>query len=300
MSLKKKIDIEKLLRWAIMDELPKGRPVSAGLWDSMMQLGCRVQTSRVGGGDGLGFVDGEPHPDANAVAQAVRALPADYKIGARRCYELLGVYAACDPLAVRAMESTPFNLPALVMRCAILKERMPWDCGKPQMRPVLYNSERGGRPHPIILGLDDDGLGLVAVKADKHGRWPLDRAPRGHVHYEEPSIGDLLEMRAEYSAWHFSLVTLARELAGKLAEHDVLPPACAAEPWNTGEADVGAVHVVKSDLSLSKLPLSPRRKAAGPPIEAAIETETRLNRAARARDRRRREKPESPAGQRIS
>jgi hypothetical protein len=295
--MKTRIDIEKLLRWAFRDELPKGRPVSASPWDSLMRhgtLGVRIQSSSHGGGDGLGFVFGAPHADAVKVAAAVRDLPEAYKIDAARCRGMLGVYADCDPLAVRAVSAAPFKLSALIVRCAVLNERMPWDCGTPTMRPVMYSSERGGRPHPMILGLDDDGVTLVAVKADRHGRWPLHRAPRGHVEYSEPSIAQLLEMRAEYTAWHSALMMLTRALAGALVDYDATAPVAPASPWFTGDVDVGAVHAVATDAPMSKLPLAPRRKAAGPPLESAIEQETRLNRAASARDRRRAGAPFMP------
>jgi hypothetical protein len=70
-------------------------------------------------------------------------------------------------------------------------------------------------------------------------------------------------MRAEYAAWHHALVLLARDLAGKLKEYDVLPPTCAAEPWRTGETDRGAVLDGAPSGSLAKRPLGPARKVAG-------------------------------------
>lgn len=283
----KKIDIEKLLQWAFHDELPKGHPVSTSPWDSISrigELGVRVQTSGFGG-DGLGFVHGEPHADAQAVAVAVKALPEAFRFTETDCAGMLGCYAACDPLAIRAVAGAPFKLAALVIRCAVLGERMVWNLGTPQLRPVYYRSDRGGRPAPMILGIGDDGE-LTAVHPDHKGRWSLDRQPRAHLTFEEPSIAELLEARAEYVAWRTGLALLAVALAGHLAEHEVTPPAALPDPWRTGESPAGRVFTVPASGSLAKRPLGHPRKVAEPLLESVIEKVTRERRTRLARDRR--------------
>jgi hypothetical protein len=101
----KQIDIEKLLQWAMREQLPKGRAVSASPWDiitSFATLGTRVDVSR-GSYDGLGFVPGTPHADAEVVAAALRDFPAETRLSEVECFDLLGPYAQLDPLAVRAV-----------------------------------------------------------------------------------------------------------------------------------------------------------------------------------------------------
>ncbi|MEX0751741.1 MAG: hypothetical protein WD073_02300, partial [Xanthobacteraceae bacterium] len=136
--VKKPVEIEKLLRWAFREELPKGKPVSASAWDSIAQfgaLGARVQTSGYGH-DGLGFVPGTPHEDAEKVALAVRQLDRTTRLSELECWGLLGIYADCDPIAIKAVTLAAFTMAPLVIRCAILGSGMEWDVGTPQLRPV--------------------------------------------------------------------------------------------------------------------------------------------------------------------
>ena len=266
----KQIDIEKLLQWALREELPKGRPVAASQWDvitSFATLGTRVDVSR-GSHDGLGFVPGTPHADADTVAAVLRDLPAETRLSEAECCALLGPYASLDPIAVRAVTGAMFNMRALVIRCAILGTRMEWDVGLPQAR-VLRHTNR----HAIVFGVDDAGQ-LILLQPNKAGTYRAANVPRAHVEYVEPSVGQLLEARAEYAVWHRALVLLVAALAGRLIEYVAMAPAARGAPWHGGQ--VAAPTILHgAEVKMAKLPLGPVRKVALAPLESDIERRSR-------------------------
>lgn len=295
MTTKVRKDIEALVAWALREEIPKGSPVSLSAWDAISNfatLGTRVDVSRGGGGDGLGFVPGTPHPDAERIALAVRALDKGKRIGEAGCAKLIGGFAECDALAVRAVAQSPFNLAALVIRCAVLGVRMEWDVGTPQLRPVTYSGQR----HAIVFGVDDDGQ-LMEVKADRRGRYNAARSPRCHVAWDEPSIGFLLEARAEYAAWHHALTELADVLRGTLDDFEVTGPEARAEPWRTGQVEAPRVLDGGITVGAEPLPLKPARPVYPAPVESPIEREAREQaRGAAARKAGKKESsPHAPA-----
>jgi hypothetical protein len=79
-TTKRRIDIEKLLQWAYLDELPKLKLSAAeGIWDRMAQYGSlggiNAEQSRFWGSGAQRYAQfGLPHPDAEKIARAVGAL----------------------------------------------------------------------------------------------------------------------------------------------------------------------------------------------------------------------------------
>jgi hypothetical protein len=274
------IDIEKLLQWALREELPKGRPVSASPWDIISNfgaLGTRVDTG--GYRDGLGFVFGEPDADAQAIAEAIRALPGETRLSAEECCALLGPYVALDPLAVKAAADASFNMTALVIRCAILGTRMEWDIGLPQPSPTL---RRARQRWAVAFAVDGYGA-LYEVKANGRGNYP-DGAST-YLSWHEPTVGQLLEARAEYAVWHRALIILVEALDGALAAFRPELPAARAEPWREGQAAEPATWRGEA-VHLDKLALTPMRPAALRPLESDIERKAREWPLRRRRGRR--------------
>lgn len=76
----RKVDIEQLLSWAFLDELPKRQISSAdGIWERMAAYGSlggiNPDTSRFAGGGAQRYAQfGLPHPDAEEIERAVTAL----------------------------------------------------------------------------------------------------------------------------------------------------------------------------------------------------------------------------------
>lgn len=237
--MKKQIDVELFLQFTI-EELAKGAPIAQDSWgliERVGQLGTRVDTSY--SGPNLGFLEGEPHPDAKAAALALKAMPRSMMLPSAIVPLLLGNFANCDPDAAGALLKASFNAISLVIVHATKKNRPVWDIGEP--RPGYRQRDNGA---PIIYGLTaldpsidpmDSGFDdLIELKALKRGGYDLNLAPRALLTWDEPAPIAYGESRAEYLVWYLALVAIANRLArdGNLIEHEVLPPAAPREPWN--------------------------------------------------------------------
>lgn len=274
------MEIEKLLQWALREELPKGHPVAASTWETTVErfafLGTRVDVSCPGSPDGLGFVPGEPHPDAVEVGEAIRRLPRDFKLTRADCRDLLGHFYSLDRLAVRAIEGSAFNMAALVIRCAVLGSRMEYDIGHPTVGPLVQS---GRKARAVAYHTDADGRILdQEANLNGHGTYPLGAATP--IKWHEPSIGQVLEVRAEYAIWHRALGLLYSDLAGRLREIKVLPASARPEPWRTGQAPEPIVHEGAPLDDNRPLPLAPTgRPRMLRPLEPDIVTDRRRSRA---------------------
>lgn len=300
--MKKPIDIEKLLQWAMRDELPKGRPVSADIGASIATrlrrrafgIAAGFSASRVREIDSLGFVPGAPHEDAEIVADAIASLSERATIATSDdARKLFGEVAPIAEQCVPALMSAIFNPRALIVMHALAGSRPRWefDCPKPSRVFIQKKNTRGQmRAVPLVEGFDADGC-LVAVAASRTARsrgiYDLHCEPRSPLRWGEPDALEIGEARAEYFAWHHALGTLARDLAGRLKEYEPAPAIVRPFPWITGQG--GETRVLcdgKSAVSIG-LPLQPKREAGAKPIESKIVAESRpranVLRVARAR-----------------
>lgn len=212
MVTKKPVEIEKLLRWAFVDELSKRLTSSAeGIWDHIEEIGQR------GGIDpGHGAAQryphfGLPHPDAEKIELAVSNLPnliIDWKeSGEALMGDMLALFNKRDVLLVRTLLTG-----ALVAMHAKMSTRPDWREDAPQ--PHWIAAERGAN-RPKVIG-ECKGKDRYT-----HGSYcPL---------VYEPSPISIAETRADYACWHRGLVLLAESL--ELQEHVALPPAAPARPW---------------------------------------------------------------------
>ncbi|MBR2117684.1 MAG: hypothetical protein IJ935_03225 [Afipia sp.] len=291
--MKKRIDIEKLLQWAMREELPKGKPVTASAWDVVMsygQLGARIQTSGHGY-DGFGFVPGAPHEDAVIVADAVGKISDEARFeDADNVGKLFGDLVAIAEDAIASLLKAQFNPRAMIISKAIGGARPPWDfeCPTPrQMKATFRDSIGALRDRPVVYGTDAQGDTVMLMPnrgraVARDGLYDFRMSPRSPLHWD-PSVLHIGHARAEYFAWHCALVTLANDLAGKLKEFEPTAPAVRAMPWITGQ--VAASRVLSDGLPPGlltvKLPLQPKRHAPGKPIESEIEARMRAGAAAR-------------------
>lgn len=296
--MKTPIDIERLLQWALREELPKGSAVAASAWDLITQygmLGTRVQTSGQGSPDGLGFVDGAPHDDALIVAAAVRALPTEARFEDRdHAAKLFGEFAPIASEAIVALSVAIFNPRAIVISCAALSRRPPWNFETPTPRQMFvdFRDPQGDlRTRPLVHGLDVSGA-EVAISPNRgravvrDGLYDYARAPRSPLAWGDPDLISIGDARAEYFAWHAALGGLVNDLAGRLEQYEPIASAARPMPWLTGQAP--DPRVLRDGRSAgAALPLAPKRKAPGRPIESAIESDMRAGRARAAADRRR-------------
>jgi hypothetical protein len=278
--MKRKIDIEKLLHWAVRDELPKGRAVSASPWDVITQFGTLGTVVQTGGyGDGFGFVSGEPHGDALIVAQAVRGLDQEARFkDIEDVHALFGDLLGIAGEAPRLILGSLFDPQRLVVSYATRGTRPSWKFEPPS--PLqMFAPTMTGRPRPIVYGTDAHG-DLVELKPNRGRKaqrelYDVRLAPRSPLNWHDPSPLHIGECRGEWVTWHGALVRLAGELDGKLKLFDVEAPALPLLPWRD---DTAPARIIKGrNLARPGVDhnLTPRRdRPVGKPVESPIEAET--------------------------
>ncbi|MCK1367333.1 hypothetical protein [Bradyrhizobium sp. 62] len=240
--MKAAIDIEKLVQWAIREELPKGRPISADIGfaigrrpilpGSIARSFDRRPTADIWS---RGYVPGEPCADAHRVADAIGSLDTEVRLSScSEALRLLGEFGSIAGDAVTAIMSSTFNPQAIVVNNAAQGKRPNWrfDAPSPKQRFVLTQ----GRPRPLVYGVDSAG-DLIELKRNegrarkRDGEYMLTLSPRSPLEWCDPSLLAIAEARAEYVAWYCAINTLALRLAGNLDAFEPLRSAAAPTPW---------------------------------------------------------------------
>jgi hypothetical protein len=235
-----KIDIEKLLQWAVRDELPKGRPVSADIGFAIGHASRPFSMARNLGRapreiDSLGFVPGEPHADAVVVSAAIARLDTEARFDdPDEVLPLFGNLAAIAGASVTDIMSAKFNPQALVVNMAARGTRPEWNFAHPVPRRRFVPTKT--KPRPLVHGIDGDGDVVEMMKNEgrarkRDGEYTLGMSPRSPIEWCDPSPLKVADARAEYVAWHSALIALAGDLAGKLSSFEPTLPAAPARPW---------------------------------------------------------------------
>jgi len=301
--MKKKIDIEKLVQWAVRDELPKGRAVFTDIGSIVIRpppragsIGASLARPR-GDVDAFGFVPGAPHEDALIVSDAIRDLDTSARFDCLdEALALFGDLAAIAADAAASIMQASFDPRSLVICKAAQSMRPDWEFRHPiprQMWTQFRDSAGALRERPLVHGDDADGDTIAIVPkrtARSRGVYDLDASPRSPLNWCEPALITIGHARAEYVAWFGALMTLARDLAGKLKEFAPMPSALMPAPWISGQTPASRVldDGLPPGILTVKLTLAPKRRAPGKPIKSKIEAQMREGRAAWAADKRRR------------
>lgn len=279
MTIKRHVDIEKLLHWAFQEELPKRSTSSAeGIWDRLAQYGS---LGGINPDPGHGAAQryahfGLPHPDAEKVELAASALDDRQVDWANESGAILGAWAAIAdtrPLSARPRRSTvigyndrhgdrlgwrkePLAAPrdvimvrslrtaALVVMHAKMGTRPDWEEDEP--RPGRTKAAKG--PHPAIVG-ECHGRNVYSLGAYCPVTW-------------DPSPISIAQSRADYLAWWRGLKHLAETLV--LDEHEPTIPKAPEMPWDAPNAPQPTLHR-GHPIKTRPLPLKPQRERAGPP-----------------------------------
>lgn len=265
----KKMDIENLLQWAIREELPKAQSKAAnpaGLvsqFGRLADLGVRIDVSR----RAFDLVDREPHPDALAVAEAMRQLE-PLVLTAQECATLLTDYVALDTFdqlgeaaglrrfgpTANAMAGVERRAMTHLIVCAHNRETMAylrewWPHEAPRPQQYVHHSapdRTGRRPGAVMYGRDPHtGEPIQLDRSALRKARKQDLMPRSLLSWHGPSVPELLDARVDYVVWHRALTTLVARLSvpGVLSDHEVTGPAAPAEPWrlpDAGELDLKA------------------------------------------------------------
>ncbi|MCP4406813.1 MAG: hypothetical protein GY807_03465 [Gammaproteobacteria bacterium] len=241
----KSIGIEELLSWAFVHELPKGggeggltSPHSAwGAISGFSQLMTVIdyQPDR----SGMFFEQGDPHPDALLVGQAVQALipyepePAtDYVSDWLDPYGLLpeAVSSAVQRYTEKSYHRRRCHTVHLVIASAVLGRGPDWRAAAPRQRLML----KRGKPAWFMKKRVRDSFGrshrVIVDGYDGRAQRPKRGAFRRYELTRDP-IADILS-RLDWNLWVDSLDVLFRVLSGTLASHRLRPSEYCQNPWD--------------------------------------------------------------------
>ncbi|GEM_PF-4352695 len=250
--IRKRLDIEMLLRWAFGYELLKSRvmlgPDDIGTsYENILAFGETMPEKVDDGVKRLPEALGAPHLDARIVEVEVRRLGSMEASWPDSRLALCGDLAALVPANDYRMTRHSANAQVLIMQHAKLSTRPPWG----EERPI---------PKRIIAP-----NGKVKVDFQTNTRHYLSARAYCPLRYEPDPVEIAIE-RAEYAIWHGCLVALAAAINSRLTEYEALPPAAAPMPWLTGQTpDKKALD--DGRRINEKLPLYPKRDAPLPPLK---------------------------------
>lgn len=261
--MKKKIDIEALLKWTYCEELPKDGARSGGLaqkssWGAVSAYGellTSIDDNRYGVVPFLDTVDGDPHPDALAVHAAVMALddlPLDFpddwnpmpELAQFGHHGLTAVRAALNKMmSVDEIGEWRLKRPLsnLVRRHALLGVVAEGE----GMVPVLETVKGpDGGPLWFRETVDHwtDAFGVPrASRFEMADGWDAKRKrPKRGAYQKHALVPDpvpLLAERYEYQLWRASLDILTDELAGPLDAHEIIGTIRPVAPWSACQCE---------------------------------------------------------------
>ncbi|RUV44620.1 MULTISPECIES: hypothetical protein [unclassified Mesorhizobium] len=251
----KTVNIEELLTWAFVHELPKGggveglenphsawRMLQASSWGkitSFGELGALIDAGRKDY-DNFWIEQGEPHEDAVTVGRAVAALAACEVIKPQGWNGLadwpdthglaeLYVARAVERYSARSQAQRGEGVVSLVVGTAILGREPDWTAKPARVRLA----ERGGKPAWFVMKhvIDDNGQ---AYDIEVHGyderlKRPAKGAYRKYEFATDPS-GDIMG-RLDYQIWVAALRRLEAELGPQLIAHRLVSSDRTMTPW---------------------------------------------------------------------
>lgn len=286
MTVKRKIEVEQLVRWAIRDEISKERTSSAeGIWDRIREQGqnggVAVDPGRREGAQRYPHF-GLPHPDAYKVQKAISALRDTYIDWAVEAEKILGpMLAIADPRPLQARPTQAPRATSVGYNTRHIEKDGHWRREAASARDVIMvrtlrtavlvttHAAAGTRPDWCPEGARPH---FVEAEFGPRNRPKLVGECRGRNLYTEgshcplqwlPSPIEIAEDRADYLAWWSGLAQLAASL--ELDAHEVLPPAAPEYPWLAPREQHQVLVVDDGASRMSPLPLKPQRDRAGPP-----------------------------------
>ena len=221
--MKRKLNIQTLLQWAYVEELPKSSQsgggafspfASGGFWDRFAELGTMIDAQVNDYGVVPDFnSEIEPHPDALIIARCVNA---------RRIVTMPAVLLCQDwPDDVRALvdwEIGLINVSAVVIASAILRRGPTWEVGEVPRRSMVM---KNGQPAWFLHSVHVDRLTKKQTPLVRDGYNPKTGRPfAGAVRkYQlDKTAKMILHDRAEYYFWVVALEELRLELSGQLTD----------------------------------------------------------------------------------
>lgn len=244
----KPISIQDLLKWAFTFELGKvgagdGGSFSAA-WrftERMAELGTMIDRTPNSFGVIPGFVDdGDPHPDALLVGNAVRGLagfefdlPEDWQPFSD-LDDPYGLIALEVESVVSELRLSPDMLRGrraigITISAALLGKGPEWRVARPEYSIVCAN----GKPRWFVQKRTKDCLGRTYwCEVDGYDR-RKQRAVKGAYRKYElmHSLRTDVLNRLEWQMWQTAIAALADDLRPRLSAHRIHPVSIDLEPW---------------------------------------------------------------------
>ena len=244
----KPISIQDLLKWAFTFELGKvgagdGGSFSAA-WrftERMAELGTMIDRTPNSFGVIPGFVDdGDPHPDALLVGNAVRGLagfefdlPEDWQPFSD-LDDPYGLIALEVESVVSELRLSPDMLRGrraigITISAALLGKGPEWRMARPEYSVIQAN----GMPKWFLRKRARDSFGrMYWCEVDGYDRKRRRAAKGAYRKYElVQSMRTDVVARLEWQMWQTALAALAEDLRSSLAAHRIQPFQIDLEPW---------------------------------------------------------------------
>lgn len=243
----KQIAIVQLLEWAYRHELtkterPGGRigPSMSSSWVSVDQyglLGTVIDASINGYGVVPMFMDeGEPHPDAVLVGEAVAGL-ADAHISIGEDWTPFPEWADADGLVAacvarvrpRLLSITGEQIQALLIARAVLGRKPDWRGDEPGRVMIT----RSGKPAWFMKEAGQDAYGNRSEREVDGFNYRSCR-PRAGAYRKyrlTEDVTGLAEDRFRRTVWALAARHVAQEVAGRLSSHQLTAEVPTLAPW---------------------------------------------------------------------
>jgi hypothetical protein len=243
----KQIAIIQLLEWAYRHELPKAERPGGGLgastsssWGMVYELGILgtvIDASINGYGVVPAYMDeGDPHPDALLVGEAVAGL-ADARISIGDDWSPFPDWADADGLVAacvarvrpRLLAMTGQEIQAMLIARAVLGRKPDWRGEEPGRAMVM----RGGKPAWFMKQPGQDAYGNP-IEREVDGFNYRSHRPRSGAYRKYRLTEDVAGLaidRFRRMVWALAVRHVAREVAGRLSSHELTAEVPTVAPW---------------------------------------------------------------------
>ncbi|MCC0033775.1 MAG: hypothetical protein H6887_00755 [Hoeflea sp.] len=243
----KQIAIIQLLEWAYRHELPKAERRGGGLgastsssWGMVYELGILgtvIDASINGYGVVPAYMDeGDPHPDALLVGEAVAGL-ADARISIGEDWSPFPDWADSDGLVAacvarvrpRLATMTGQEIQAMLIARAVLGRKPDWRGDEPGRTMVM----RGGKPAWFMKQPGQDAYGNP-IEREVDGFNYRSHRPRSGAYRKYRLTDDVAGLaidRFRRAVWALAVRHLAQQVAGRLSSHELIAEVPTVAPW---------------------------------------------------------------------
>jgi hypothetical protein len=246
-QIMKQIPIVQLLEWAYRHELPKAERAGGGMgasapssWGMVYNLGIlgTVIDAPINGYGvvAIGMDEGDPHPDALKVGEAVARL-ATARISIGNDWSPFPEWADADGLVAetvnrirpRLASLSGKEIQAMLIARAVLGRKPDWRGEEPGRAMMM----RGGTPGWFMKEIGKDAYGN-RTEREVDGFNPRSRRPRPGAYRKfrlSTDVSGLAIDRFRRTVWALAVRHVAQEVAARLSSHELTAEVPTLAPW---------------------------------------------------------------------